>query len=191
MLLHSLIHRPYFNPRSSCEERLDVIFILSSMPRFQSTLLMRGATSGRQSSPHRSSHFNPRSSCEERPSHPLLIHRENNNFNPRSSCEERPCRFLLTQKRNGFQSTLLMRGATGTATATTRASQDFNPRSSCEERRARYSTTWTSHNNFNPRSSCEERPHGSMAPIMTPKFQSTLLMRGATIRGSRRVVEPS
>ena len=36
------------------------------MPAFQSTLLMRGATSTRQPTRGPSSHFNPRSSCEER-----------------------------------------------------------------------------------------------------------------------------
>ena len=59
-----------------------------SRPReFQSTLLMRGATTGRGHTA-KSSNFNPRSSCEERlpPGIPRSTSRD---FNPRSSCEER------------------------------------------------------------------------------------------------------
>ena len=37
-------HQRYFNPRSSCEERLDFIVQVSNFVAFQSTLLMRGAT---------------------------------------------------------------------------------------------------------------------------------------------------
>ena len=79
-------------------------------------------------------------------------------FNPRSSCEERhddPIVDLI----NRFY---------------------FNPRSSCEERPgavdgladARY---------FTPRSSCEERPEAWGAERIRLIFQSTLLMRGATM----------
>ena len=56
---------------------------------FQSTLLMRGATSMRSIRPEPNLYFNPRSSCEER----LYI-----------------CRLCANRAR--FQSTLLMRGAT-------------------------------------------------------------------------------
>ena len=79
---------------------------------FQSTLLMRGATS-LIAGPPDSRHFNPRSSCEER-----LARRASSttsaDFNPRSSCEER-------------------HGLLGPV----RLSKYFNPRSSCEERRHR------------------------------------------------------
>ena len=101
--------------------------------RFQSTLLMRGATSGlrRQSASKRNFnprssceerrgtgssrqiflHFNPRSSCEER--HVLHYRRADwHHFNPRSSCEERLEIPHSTPGRTEFQSTLLMRGAT-------------------------------------------------------------------------------
>ena len=83
---------------------------------------------------------------------------------------------------------------------------DFNPRSSCEERRGRLVKWHRRGRYFNPRSSCEERRLSSLvlcrdadisihAPharsdlpticelIGKDKFQSTLLMRGATIPG--------
>ena len=100
----------YFNPRSSCEERLylhsylhtcrrisihapharsdlDTLTAINARGVFQSTLLMRGATS--VSSKHAATrYFNPRSSCEER--HRLITQRQSStHFNPRSSCEER------------------------------------------------------------------------------------------------------
>ncbi len=59
--------RLYFNPRSSCEERLR---------QAVHSYLVR-------------SYFNPRSSCEERPTSTALSC-TSSNFNPRSSCEERP-----------------------------------------------------------------------------------------------------
>ena len=79
----------------------------------------------------------------------------------------------------GFQSTLLMRGATQ---RTHHAGQrdDFNPRSSCEERPRRI-PQWSTSSNFNPRSSCEERRKQAICRAATAGFQSTLLMRGATL----------
>ena len=63
---------------------------------------------------------------------------------------------------------------------TYRDSSDFNPRSSCEERQMASLST-ISKTDFNPRSSCEERPELSRTlPLRPRKFQSTLLMRGAT-----------
>ena len=102
----------HFNPRSSCEERLLPVRCAyanqqisihapharsdsnsrpypGSFSKFQSTLLMRGATSAFAASLSAFSNFNPRSSCEER------------------------LRFSRGQKTGRkFQSTLLMRGAT-------------------------------------------------------------------------------
>ena len=54
-----------FNPRSSCEERLQLSQSAFACSIFQSTLLMRGATC-QYLELHRLLHFNPRSSCEER-----------------------------------------------------------------------------------------------------------------------------
>ncbi len=127
----------YFNPRSSCEERLDLVLlrlthanisihapharsdetrinIFEPEFRFQSTLLMRGATGSRCRAAHHQVDFNPRSSCEERPQD-LYTHN--------------------TAKLQ-FQSTLLMRGATAARQKRQCSPAYFNPRSSCEERLA-------------------------------------------------------
>ena len=60
---------------------------------------------------------------------------------------------------------------------------NFNPRSSCEERQRRYTCMLTMRH-FNPRSSCEERLAAAKRSGRVEKFQSTLLMRGATRRHS-------
>ena len=77
-----------FNPRSSCEERQRVERMYALCKKFQSTLLMRGATMQGISDYHKLD-FNPRSSCEERRTARLDVDRVED-FNPRSSCEERP-----------------------------------------------------------------------------------------------------
>ena len=101
--------------------------------RFQSTLLMRGATRTPIRMPIRRPYFNPRSSCEER--HYTVIFLYNiNNFNPRSSCEERQLHIKNHWRHD-----------------------DFNPRSSCEERRPPSHPYPQAGSYFNPRSSCEER----------------------------------
>ena len=126
-----------------------------------------------------SSHFNPRSSWEERQfkaSDIFIVA----NFNPRSSWEERLTTGIRTSGKKTFQSTLLVRGATGRAcrplcfqnrfqsTLLVRGATKqynlsdivlvhFNPRSSWEERRhACKQRQYLQH--FNPRSSWEERP---------------------------------
>ena len=124
-----------FNPRSSCEERLvflstgrcDVVISIHApharsdttqqireynTGTFQSTLLMRGATSVSTTPWPRLNHFNPRSSCEER-----------------HYFDDVPVIEYL------FQSTLLMRGAT-VCNVYVICTHHFNPRSSCEERQA-------------------------------------------------------
>ena len=182
----------YFNPRSSCEER---------RLRSRSGYLRR--------------HFNPRSSCEERPPGKLLecadlpisIHAPHARSDSPLSRESRG--------RYEFQSTLLMRGATGSGGGRhrrhdisihapharsdrqrrrpTSQARYFNPRSSCEERPRRQISCGRSRN-FNPRSSCEERRRRTGPPRGRLRFQSTLLMRGATTvltRQLRREVQIS
>ena len=80
----------HFNPRSSCEERHSYrLHQRERLGQFQSTLLMRGATSSS-----------------------LSLIRIQHNFNPRSSCEERRQNLGTSLPYSRFQSTLLMRGAT-------------------------------------------------------------------------------
>ena len=108
----------------------------------------------------------------------------------------------ISSRADGFQSTLLMRGATSSSLLAASISSHFNPRSSCEERRYRVSTRQDARTisihapharsdgqqrglistrwYFNPRSSCEERPLASDTNNQDGLFQSTLLMRGAT-----------
>ena len=126
--------RSYFNPRSSYEERLCKLSRVLSIPAFQSTLLIRGATFISSASTFISSIFQstllirgatcplPRS-CPGRGAY----------FNPRSSYEER------------------LSAIVGTAIL-----RDFNPRSSYEERPSSRRSPWR-RCNFNPRSSYEER----------------------------------
>ena len=128
-----------------------------SIPVFQSTLLMRGATVVVEC-------LTPRLR--------ISIHAPH----ARSALAEKAVTPHYT-----FQSTLLMRGATWRV-ACRHPIHDFNPRSSCEERHPA-PCTQTSAPHFNPRSSCEER-RIYQPPTFTSKnkFQSTLLMRGATSR---------
>ena len=106
------LSRPYFNPRSSCEERQSPPDSCPSMAAFQSTLLMRGATLRTELAEHVAD-FNPRSSCEERRAITDVCSVSTPNFNPRSSCEERRyCSGTSSIFMYLFQSTLLMRGAT-------------------------------------------------------------------------------
>ena len=158
---------------------LKSIFPPNIQSEFQSTLLMRGATLRRCPNRTQSHHFNPRSSCEERPAVFLDLFLDVVNFNPRSSCEERrhfPER-LAARRYFNPRSSCEERPMLCTAS---RRCANFNPRSSCEERRrwrALISTRWY----FNPRSSCEERRGLGSASCTATEFQSTLLMRGATI----------
>ena len=126
--------RPDFNPRSSCEERLYSVDVLSRLMNFnprsscEERLLLRSnqtcisyfnprssceerrGGAGYVSLPWQD--FNPRSSCEERLGDSAAHHALPQNFNPRSSCEERPSWASTTTSTGQFQSTLLMRGAT-------------------------------------------------------------------------------
>ena len=107
-------------------------------------------------------------------------------FNPRSSCEERQVFISQPMRDKTFQSTLLMRGATGGAKKIVR-----NREISIHAPHARSDPVtsrrpaWLSY--FNPRSSCEERPSQKRGRDRPRKFQSTLLMRGATRTGASSV----
>ena len=129
--------------------------ILMETRKFQSTLLMRGATRRARHSNGGMKHFNPRSSCEERlrtmSAIVALVH-----FNPRSSCEERPRRHL---------SSCHLAISIHAPHARSDPGLHMSP-----------ATLW----HFNPRSSCEERPSLSLFLFILYRFQSTLLMRGAT-----------
>ena len=111
-------------------------------------------------------------------------------FNPRSSCEERRLTSRCTAEENKFQSTLLMRGATRPTAPPRSRKGHFNPRSSCEERRT-FSLCYSIYKDFNPRSSCEERQFCQNFLLIKRIFQSTLLMRGATLQSARAPLSAS
>ena len=131
----SVLRGMNFNPRSSCEERQGMRDPKQVGHRkFQSTLLMRGATRRSAASARSVKYFNPRSSCEER------------QIDARTSglVIEFQSTLLMRGATYGyggdesvegiFQSTLLMRGATELDTKHEEEMAYFNPRSSCEER---------------------------------------------------------
>ena len=125
--------------------------------KFQSTLLMRGATAY-QTTPPPLSHFNPRSSCEERP---VLKNTD----------------WVLTDISIHAPHARSDRPADPQAQA--------GPRISIHAPHARSDRPTASRSrgraDFNPRSSCEERRVVPTVPTqVSPLFQSTLLMRGAT-----------
>ena len=152
----------------------------SALVLFQSTLLMRGATRRRSRkdgsnhisihAPHARSDLMP--SCSFRPKivfqSMLLMRGATRGFQH------------VGPERGRFQSMLLMRGATRWYRMEDRRQPDFNPRSSCEERPSRLTLRVLSAN-FNPRSSCEERQLQQEISAALTEFQSTLLMRGATL----------
>ena len=146
----------HFNPRSSCEERPVDGFHRYSVMLFQSTLLMRGATATRLSKWRRPSHFNPRSSCEER-RYRIFCHHVVDHISIHAPHARSDVTFV----------------------ASTASYSNFNPRSSCEERRGMPGPPIPLID-FNPRSSCEERRSRSVVGFSLSRFQSTLLMRGAT-----------
>ncbi len=111
----------------------------------------------------------------------LLAHGVRRYFNPRSSCEERRPFAPLTSSHCGFQSTLLMRGATLTWDIV-HIGDVISIHAPHARSDSRTISRRLTHSNFNPRSSCEER-HSMMAFWKSSSlFQSTLLMRGATVR---------
>ena len=79
----------YFNPRSSCEERLSGINGVVTAIAFQSTLLMRGATRDELEAMDEITLFQStllmRGATLQRQVQALVVR----DFNPRSSCEER------------------------------------------------------------------------------------------------------
>ena len=100
-----------FNPRSSCEERLLINLLYSDYLRFQSTLLMRGATILCVTTARRLL-FQSTLLMRGATTAKALSMSVTENFNPRSSCEERLLTIVPPLMTMIFQSTLLMRGAT-------------------------------------------------------------------------------
>ena len=103
---------PYFNPRSPCGERQDVVW-----PELRSKVISIHA---------------PRVGSDVQGSAVVMRHI---NFNPRSPCGERRVTGQNLVAINRFQSTLPVWGATIIICSAFRGRNDFNPRSPCGERR--------------------------------------------------------
>ena len=148
----------YFNPRSSCEER-------------------RRAFS--RASPSRD--FNPRSSCEERriKARTQKMHEQISIHAPHARSDKSPVKLVAVTVL--FQSTLLMRGATGRSSHRLHRRAYFNPRSSCEERRSAVKRSAQTSTRFQSTLLMREATLPVPLPSLRQIFQSTLLMRGATI----------
>ena len=148
-------------------------------------------------------HFNPRSPCGERPFAPMF-RAAMYYFNPRSPCGERRPKTELSPIWTLFQSTLPVRGATGSRAWHWPPDNDFNPRSPCGERQMALSykgmsqaisihapragsdtyyffvpnrLVWISIHA--PRAGSDGKSAGHHTG--PPQFQSTLPVRGATI----------
>ena len=173
-----------FNPRSSCEERRDLIKDVTGK-RFD---------------------FNPRSSCEERPTKDdktendgdisihapharsdlslfeqyrgrtlISIHAPHARSDKRMSKIYRRCQISIHAPHARSDRLFLGKYCLSCS--------NFNPRSSCEERLILYAFNWTA------TSISIHAPHArsdgfiDVAAQAILEFQSTLLMRGATCRG--------
>ena len=146
----------YFNPRSPCGERLSGFRSVADLPRFQSTLPVRGATGVPLLRASGMADFNPRSPCGERrravplavsaaiisihapragSDHSSLAGRRTGNISihaPRAGSDpQAPTKTIRLYK---FQSTLPVRGATARLFSLNHPFKDFNPRSPCGER---------------------------------------------------------
>ena len=167
----------YFNPRSPCGERRELVVSSISSQQFQSTLPLRGTT---ETSKLTAQNLIFQSTLPLRGTTYMFGYRacQNFYFNPRSPCGERLCASASMSVCISFQSTLPLRGTT-TLCASPDERYYFNPRSPCGERRGEHvgqhrqvhisihaplagndrqaEVSEHGHEYFNPRSPCGER----------------------------------
>ena len=156
------------------------------LKKFQSTLLMRGATDAYGKGPgwYAISIHAPHARSD------LTIHSRrrsgSKNFNPRSSCEERLSRVFRSPKGQISIHAPHARSDPRTTPDAPSGSWHFNPRSSCEERRldAQYAMTLSK---FQSTLLMRGATRAARLALYDDVFQSTLLMRGATLRYLRFV----
>ena len=131
--------------------------ILSTACGFQSTLLMRGATGWRRRGQVRRcciSIHAPHARSDESSSR--IASALASDFNPRSSCEERLVQGSLRVARRVISIHAPHARSDLIGIKVVAAPVNFNPRSSCEERH-HCGKPQSRKSYFNPRSSCEER----------------------------------
>ena len=147
----------YFNPRSSCEERLDCFGCPVNPFLFQSTLLMRGATKAGWRAYRQTG---------------ISIH----------APHARSDRSALTRLRlyRSFQSTLLMRGATGHFIAQADIVLVFQSTLLMRGATRRMGPVHSDHHISIHAPHARSDPKEHFCVILLDTFQSTLLMRGAT-----------
>ena len=127
------------------------------------------------------SYFNPRSSCEERPAREKPSRRQGRiSIHAPHARSDPPCRIRCAMSSAKISIHAPHARSDYYTTYTAQKSRNFNPRSSCEERQGKFCMVMHSHD-FNPRSSCEERRALKGIIVQFDLFQSTLLMRGATV----------
>ena len=152
-----------FNPHSPCGERPATCVISGSVSLFQSTLPLRGAT--RQTiddaSTDRISIHTPLAGSDRAND---AIHAHDRDFNPHSPCGERPAPKLIHSRSNYF-----------------------NPHSPCGERLA-LQFAFRGDLGISIHTPLAGSDSGRISVSMeTPKFQSTLPLRGATQRRPRSI----
>ena len=193
----------YFNPRSPCGERRAELSKAIREELFQSTLPVRGATAGGYSS-RRLRQFQSTLPVRGATMQSMLAHRAEQGF--QSTLPVRGAtRSLLTWKQRGCISIHAPRagsdddtkqemeragisihapraGSDSFFSSASRAFVNFNPRSPCGERQPYlFSTLRAEHISIHaPRAGSDRSGGGSHRPL--PKFQSTLPVRGATVK---------
>ncbi len=171
--------------------------------RFQSTLPLRGATASLDCGVNSQGisihapltgsdgsqrtwavilqHFNPRSPYGERL--PVITGTlpASVNFNPRSPYGERPAARKYRYSRPDFNPRSPY-GERLRVFSWAKRIRNFNPRSPYGERPQDTNGNKQAQKNFNPRSPYGERPESTRNPKRIEEFQSTLPLRGATVR---------
>ena len=177
--LHHL--QSYFNPRSSCEERPSPVRSHVSLIRFQSTLLMRGATKGRELADDFIVQFQSTLLMRGATRVTRQSSRTRRYFNPRSSCEERPLLSFISAWRQGISiHAPHARSDLGEADELVKVNISIHAPHARSDRffcmTALFCASISIH-----------APHARSDLLRlivrrrSPRFQSTLLMRGATL----------
>ncbi len=146
-----------FNPRPLCRERLRFGFLYHPYGCFNPRPLCRERLISFQLL-HSYNGFNPRPLCRERPGYWPYSIATINGFNPRPLCRERQKEYRFPLRRNMFQSTPPMQGATKFCRRYHQTSACFNPRPLCRERQRFTASLINNIVCFNPRPLCRERP---------------------------------
>ena len=199
----------YFNPRSPCGERrgagrrirgnrlisihapragsdIQKLAFLSDSLGFQSTLPVRGATQ-RQKNRWELFYISihaPRAGSDDEPRAGRGVPRD---FNPRSPCgERREFGQYATAASQQISIHAPRAGSDGEKAKPFGGALYFNPRSPCGERRNGADIYTAPRQNFNPRSPCGERRYRAKVTVGKDIFQSTLPVRGATRRCTKK-----